>query len=234
MTFAFDTLDRLTSAGGNSYTYGDSAHLHAATAIGTSNWTASYDAAGDMTCRAPSSAATCAGTTPTGAQLSYDNEGRLSAWQNAPGSSPTSSDQFLYDGAGQRVEQQTTSSGATTTTVYVGQLEELSTMHQLTQFIGVLTNVITVCYAVGGPIIGYISYRRMRTRNRNAKQIGIAYGIMCECIAAFGLSIWIATESHVEILKTICNFAGLPIMVCFGIVVSRIEKLMSQGAIANG
>lgn len=38
-------------------------------------------------------------------QLSYDNEGRLTAWQNAP-SSPTSTDQYLYDGEGNRVEQQ--------------------------------------------------------------------------------------------------------------------------------
>ncbi len=133
---AYDALNWLTSSPLGSYTYGDSAHLHTATAIGA-NWTASYDAAGDMTCRAPSSATTCTGTTPTGAQLSYDNEGRLSTWQNAP-SNPTSTDQFLYDGAGQRVEQQATSGGATTTTVYVGQLEELSTTGS--------TTMTTTCY----------------------------------------------------------------------------------------
>ena len=70
-----------------SSTYGDSAHLHAATAIGTT-YTAKYDANGSMTCRAPSSASTCAGT-PTGAQLTYDTEGQLVAWQNAPSSSTT-------------------------------------------------------------------------------------------------------------------------------------------------
>jgi YD repeat-containing protein len=76
-SFAYDTLGRLTSGPGGSYTYGSSAHVHAATAIGSA-YTASYDAAGNMTCRAPTSATTCTGSQPTGAQLSYDNEGRLS------------------------------------------------------------------------------------------------------------------------------------------------------------
>ena len=49
----------------------------------TSGETATYDAAGDMQCRAPTSAVTCAGTTPTGASLNYDAERRLSHWQNA-------------------------------------------------------------------------------------------------------------------------------------------------------
>ena len=78
-----------------------------------------------MTCRAPDNTTTCAGT-PTGAQLGYDNEGRLATWQNAP-SSPTTTDSFLYDGAGNRVEQQVTINGSmTTTTTYVaGGLEEI-------------------------------------------------------------------------------------------------------------
>ena len=63
-------------------TYGDAAHLHAATSS-TSGETASYDVAGDMTCRAPTSATTCAGVSLTGAQLAYDAERRLSHWQNA-------------------------------------------------------------------------------------------------------------------------------------------------------
>jgi len=51
------------------YTYGDSSHPHAVTAIGSSGaYTASYDAAGDMTCRAPTSSVTCSGV-PTGATL---------------------------------------------------------------------------------------------------------------------------------------------------------------------
>jgi hypothetical protein len=79
-SFAYDVLDRLTSGAGGSYTYGVwSQRLHAVTAIGSA-YTASYDASGAMLCRAPTSSTTCSGT-PTGAQLTYDVEGRLSAWQ---------------------------------------------------------------------------------------------------------------------------------------------------------
>ena len=128
-TFTYDTLDRLQSGPLGSYTYGDSAHLHSVTSIangGTTAYSSSYDAGGNMTCRAPSSSATCSGT-PTGAVLSFDNEGRLSGWQNAP-SSPTTTDSFLYDGEGNRVEQQTTTNGSIiTSTVYVaGGLEEIT------------------------------------------------------------------------------------------------------------
>ena len=59
--------------------------------------------------------------------LSYDNEGRLAGWQNTP-TSPTTTDSFLYDGEGNRVEQQTTTNGSIiTSTVYVaGGLEEIT------------------------------------------------------------------------------------------------------------
>lgn len=128
-TFAYDTLDRLTSGPLGSYTYGDSAHLHGVTSIGSGpTYTATYDAVGDMTCRAPDNTTTCASTPPgTGAQLGYDNEGRLATWQNTP-SSPTTTDSFLYDGSGRRVEQSVTVNGSmTTTTTYVaGGLEEIS------------------------------------------------------------------------------------------------------------
>jgi RHS repeat-associated protein len=123
-TFSYDTLNRLTSGPLGSYSYGDTAHLHAATSIGTNTYTATYDAGGNMTCRAPVNPYACTGT-PTGAQLSYDNEGRLSAWQNTP-SSPTTTASYLYDGAGQRVQQAVTVNGSiTTTTTYIaGGLEE--------------------------------------------------------------------------------------------------------------
>jgi hypothetical protein len=52
-----------------------------------------------------------------GAQLGYDNEGRLSRWQNAP-ASPTTTDGFLYEGAGNQVEQLVTVNGSITTTEY--------------------------------------------------------------------------------------------------------------------
>ena len=66
---------------GHGWSYGDSSHFHAATSS-TSGETASYDTNGDMQCRAPTSATTCAGT-PTGAHLDYDAERRLSHWQSA-------------------------------------------------------------------------------------------------------------------------------------------------------
>jgi RHS repeat-associated protein len=80
-----------------------------------------------MVCRAPTSATTCAGSSPTGQVLAYDPAGRLASWQNAPGSNPTSSDAFAYDGAGQRVAQRVTINGVTTTTDYLlGGLEEVT------------------------------------------------------------------------------------------------------------
>lgn len=67
----------------------------------------------------------CSGAN-TGQQLTWDNEGQLTAWQNTP-TTPTTTDSFLYDGMGQRVEQSVTVNGSiTTTTTYVaGGLEEV-------------------------------------------------------------------------------------------------------------
>ena len=123
-SFAYDIMGRLTSGPLGAYTYGSAAHVHAATAIGTA-YTAAYDAAGDMTCRAPSASTTCAGT-QTGAQLTYNNEGHLSNWQNQP-TSPSSTATFLYDPQGNRVAQQSSSGGTTTTTVYTDNVEEDAT-----------------------------------------------------------------------------------------------------------
>lgn len=82
--------------------------------------TGTYDAAGDMTCRATSGATTGAGT-PTGAQLMYDAERRLTHWQDRQ-SSPPATDDYLYlsDGAGQRIQKQSVSGGTTTLTTYIG------------------------------------------------------------------------------------------------------------------
>src|SRR5579871_5755557 len=93
-SFTYDTLGRLTNGPLGAYTYGSSAHLHAVTTIG-STYSASYDAAGNMTCRSSVSASACVGT-PTGAALSYDVEGRLSHWQDTP-TNPTTTDDFLYE-----------------------------------------------------------------------------------------------------------------------------------------
>jgi hypothetical protein len=46
--------------------------------------TASYDAAGNLICRAPDGSVSCAGGTNTGQQLTWDTEGRLTTWQNTP------------------------------------------------------------------------------------------------------------------------------------------------------
>lgn len=139
-TYNYDTYGRLTSGPLGTYTYGDSAHLHAATAIGTS-YSASYDAAGNMGCRAPSASSTCAGGTPTGASMNYDNEGQLTTWQDVP-SNPTTTDNFLYDGEGNRIEQQVTQGGVATTNIYLGSLEEISVT-------GGTTTTTTYYYANG-------------------------------------------------------------------------------------
>jgi hypothetical protein len=78
-------------------------HLHAATSV-SGGYSASYDAAGNMQCRVPSSATTCAGTA-TGQALTWDVEGRLSNWQNTT-TNPTVTAKYFYDGEGQRVIQQ--------------------------------------------------------------------------------------------------------------------------------
>jgi RHS repeat-associated protein len=137
-TYAYDAMDRLATGPAGTYTYGDSAHLHAATST-SGNYTATYDATGDLTCRAPTSATTCAGT-QTGAQLTYDAEGRLTHWQNAP-SSPTTTDDYVYDGEGNRLAQKVISGGTTTTTYYMG-TEEVKKVGA--------TITITKYYASGG------------------------------------------------------------------------------------
>lgn len=162
---SYDNLGRMVNGPTpGTYTYGDPAHLHALTAAQTyvcvskcaltSSWTATYDAAGHMTCRAPSTGSFCSSSTNTGAQLSYDAEGRLVAWQNAP-TSPTTTAGFLYDNQGNRVEQQVTQSGTTTTTVYVGNLEQVSTT-------GTSTTTMTYYYAgsarIAEAVNGVFSY----------------------------------------------------------------------------
>ena len=50
--------------------------------------------------------------------MTYDALRRLLTWQNAPGASPTASEQYAYDGEGNRVWQQAQSvNGSTTTTM---------------------------------------------------------------------------------------------------------------------
>ena len=122
------------------YTYGDSSHPHAVTA--TSNgYSAAYDATGNLICRALTSTTSCSGSSPTGQQLSYDAQGRLSLWQNQP-TSPTQTVNYLYDGSGTRVAMQSTVNGTTTLTSYIGSIEEVQTSGSSTQ--------TTTYYSVGG------------------------------------------------------------------------------------
>ncbi len=158
--FTYDTLGRLASGPQGAYTYGDPAHLHGATAIGT-DWTARYDAAGNMTCRAPSSATTCVGATPTGNVLTYNNEGVLSGWQDAP-TSPTLQIAYLTDGKGERVAQQQTQGGTTTTTVYVDELEEITTSGTNTTkttkyYFGGARIAVAVKVGAGAPVFSYLA-----------------------------------------------------------------------------
>ncbi len=155
-TYTYDTLGRLTSGPLGTYTYGNSAHLHAVSNAGSS-YTAYYDAAGNMTCRSTTSTYNCTGTEHKGNQLTYDAEGRLSHWQDVK-TSPTSQDDFLSDGEGNRVEQKVTTGGehgGTTTIVYVGNLEEASTT-------GTTTTTTTYYYVgtmrVALAVNGVISY----------------------------------------------------------------------------
>ena len=138
-SFGYDNLGRLTNGPAGAYSYGSNP-LHGVTAIGSS-YTAAYDGAGNMNCRAPAPTATCAGGSPTGAKLTYDNEGRLTGWQNTP-TSPSTTAAFLYDNEGNRVELQVTQSGTTTTTVYIGNIEQVVTS-------GSSTTTTTYYYANG-------------------------------------------------------------------------------------
>ena len=112
-----------------------------------SGYSAAYDAAGNMTCRAPSSATTCSGT-QTGQQLSYDAEGNLSTWQNQP--TPTSTVNYLYDGEGTRVASQLVSSGNTTLTSYIGQLETVVTGSSTTMTTYYTAGALRIAEAVNG------------------------------------------------------------------------------------
>ena len=77
------------------------------------------------------------------------------AWLTSDATSPTAQASDLYDGDGQRVEHQATAGGSTTTTVYVGDVEEVSTT-------GSATTTSTYYYADGERIAmavnGQLSY----------------------------------------------------------------------------
>ncbi len=72
-----------------------------------------------MTCRAPTSSTTCTGSTPTGAQLTYDSERRLVSRQDGTESPPNVVNQYAYDGAGNRVARHVDSYGSAWTIGYL-------------------------------------------------------------------------------------------------------------------
>ena len=187
-SFSYDALGRLASSTSGSYSYNDSAHLHAVTTISSPTaYSAAYDVAGNMICRAPTSAATCAGTQTgwTGQLLAYDNAERLTHWASFQHQVGTQSvADFLYDGSGQRVEQQRTPANqATATTHYVlGGLEEDSG-GQLTKYLSVpgLPSAIRVGTSgalsyLASDVLGSVTVALDGAGNVTAAQLYAPYG----------------------------------------------------------
>jgi YD repeat-containing protein len=115
--YSYDSLDRITRGPAGTYTYGDPNHPHAVTGLSDMpNQYASYDAMGNLLCRNTdtTSGHTCAGSTPTGAVMTYDNQGRLAGWTAPSGTS--ASETYLYDNEGNRVLTTNSTSGASTDT----------------------------------------------------------------------------------------------------------------------
>jgi RHS repeat-associated protein len=103
------------SSSGTTYTYGDSAHKHAVTAVGSDTY--SYDANGNMTCRVE-------GTTTY--KQDYNNENLLSAVHKMNGTCASGTvletTSFVYDGDGNLVKKINPDG---TKTIYVGGLYEV-------------------------------------------------------------------------------------------------------------
>jgi len=162
-----------------SYTYGDSSHTHAVTAIG-SVYQATYYAAGDMTCRAPGSGVTCGGSSPNGQTMTYDALRQLAHWQNTP-SNPLTQDDFLYDGSGQRVMQYVNVNGSITTTAYLLGGAEESSGGIITKYLGVagLPSAVrvgsTLSYLVSDGL-GSVSEAFDASGNETAAQLYAPYG----------------------------------------------------------
>jgi RHS repeat-associated protein len=132
-TYQYDSSNRLTQstlAGAlasdpqGTYAY-DSQHVDAVDAIGSTGYTAQYDAAGNMTCRSPGGAQVCNSSTQSGAHLTYDVEGRLIQWVSADG---TSKVLYGYDAQGNRFLQELVTNGQLVNShSYLGNEEVVST-----------------------------------------------------------------------------------------------------------
>jgi RHS repeat-associated protein len=142
-SYTYDNLDRITSAsvltgsgaalagaaqGSYSYNTANAAgHLHALSTVGSGStgYSAAYDAAGDMTCRAVGSSTCATVGSPTGQVLGYDALRRLVSWASDGSGNPASTGQYAYDGEGSRVWQQATNTvGSTTTTTSIEYLPD--------------------------------------------------------------------------------------------------------------
>lgn len=86
-------------------------------APGGQAYSAAYDSTGDQTCRAYGSLS-CTNPTPTGEALTYDQLARLIQWKNAAG---TSTEQYAYDGEGERVWQQAAATSGVANTCMLSQ-----------------------------------------------------------------------------------------------------------------
>ena len=180
----YDPLNRLTGGALGTMTFGDSAHLHGATSS-SGGETASYDAAGEMICRAPTAATTCSGASPTGALLVYDAERRLKYWQNGQNGQPiTSQVWFMYDGEGHRVEQYTSGGSGNHTYYLPGNVEEVTPSGTLVKYynagglalgVNTTTNSSGISYLVSDGL-GSVSEALNQTGSASGTQLYSPYG----------------------------------------------------------
>lgn len=84
-SYTYNEIGNIMSRNGVSYTYGDNAHKHAVTMVGTMNYT--YDANGNMITRGSQT-------------LNWDIENRLISVSGGGASAA-----FFYDGDGNRVKK---------------------------------------------------------------------------------------------------------------------------------
>ncbi len=117
----------------------------------------------------------------TSAQLAYDAERRLTHYQNIPGASPDVEAWYLYDGAGNRVEQAVKQSGVTTSTYYLaGGVEEVRSDGSLIKYYGSLglntgATASTIAYLASDGL-GSLQVTLNSSGSATALQLHAAYG----------------------------------------------------------
>ncbi|HZO72142.1 MAG TPA: RHS repeat-associated core domain-containing protein [Ktedonobacteraceae bacterium] len=186
-SYAFDTLNRLTTGPSGSQTYGDPNHLDAVTSA--PGYTASYDLAGNMTTR-------------NGQPLSYDALSRQTNWQNTA-TNPTQTATYAYNGEGERVQQVVTNSGTTTTTNYIGTNEEVSTTGSTTTTTKYYSIGVALVANVNGTLsylvkdfLGSISMALDNAGNVTATTLYAPYGATC-----YGTGMMPTTRSYTSMVS---------------------------------